>query len=157
MYDENRAKNEPNECQNSRSAKTRELFNTLLESTWCKYLYFYWTRCIYLVGGKTIFCVKYIGALGETATELSDVVFISDELDHYCTNVFVSSTSCITKSSGTLYNFVFHISCSTCTSSVPYIYVALHLSVYYIYTCYIYTHTLISMYIYVLYPISFST
>jgi len=30
MYDENRyrAKNEPNECQNSRSAKTRRLFNT---------------------------------------------------------------------------------------------------------------------------------
>jgi len=108
--------------------------------------------------GKTIFCKVCWSthSLGNRCTSYRmDVAFISDALDHYRTNVFVLSTSCITMSSGTLYNFVFYISYSTCTSSVPYIYVALHLSVYYIYTCYIYIHTLISMYIYVLYPILF--
>lgn len=65
----------------------------------------------------------------------------------------VDNHSCITKSIVALYNFVFHISCSTCTSSVPYIYVVLHLSVYYIYMLYIYTLISQCIYIYVLYPI----
>lgn len=104
---------------------------------------------ISLEGEDYIFCVKYAGAhFGEAHTSYRmDVAFISDELDHYRTNVLYCQQCCITKSSGTLYNFVFHISCSTCTSSVPYIYVALHLSVYYIYTCYIYTHSYLNVYI----------
>lgn len=116
-------------------------------------------------GEDYIFCVKYVSGSTHSRRECyiapraGRIEWTSrlslTSLTTIVTNVFVLSTMLHnSKSSGTLYNFVFHISCSTCTSSVPYIYVALHLSVYYIYTCYIYT--LLSQCIY-MYPIPFST